>query len=76
MESGGGESVCKGKEDNTEALTSGESNKVTSFSFSRVCQETRHLDEEKEGGGAANADGFNGIGEIAVGGKETREIFD
>ena len=40
VESGGGESVCKGEEDYTEALTSGEGNKVTSFSCSRVCQET------------------------------------
>ena len=40
VESGGGESVSKGEEDHAEALTSGESNKVTSFSFSRVGQET------------------------------------
>ena len=40
VESGGGKFVRKGEEDHAEALASGESNKVTSLSFSRVGQET------------------------------------
>ena len=40
VESGGREFVSKGEADHAEALASGESNKVTSFSFSRVGQET------------------------------------
>ena len=40
VESTGGKFVSKGEEDNAEAFASGESNKVTSLSFSRVGQET------------------------------------
>ena len=71
-----GKFVGKGEEDHAEAFTSGESNQVTSLSFSRVGQETGHLDREEEGRGATNANGFNCIRESAVRGKETWEVFD
>ena len=76
VESTGGKFVGKGEEDYAEAFTSGESNQVTSLSFSRVGQETGHLDREEEGSSATNANGFNCIGESAVRGKETWEVFD
>ena len=76
VESTGGKFVGKGEEDYAEAFASGESNKVTSLSFSRVGQETGHLDREEEGSGATNANGFNCIRESAVRGKETWEVFD
>ena len=76
VESTRGKFVGKGEEDHAEAFTSGESYKVTGLSFSRVGQETGHLDREEEGSGAANANGFNCIRESAVRGKETWEVFD
>ena len=76
VESTGGKFVGKGEEDYAEAFASGESNKVTSLSFSRVGQETGHLDREEEGSRATNANGFNCIRESAVRGKETWEVFD
>ena len=63
-------------EDHAEAFTAGEGYEVAGFSFSRVSQETGHLDREEKGGGATNANGFNCIRESAVRGKEAREIID
>ena len=76
VESTRGEFVGEGEEDHAKAFTSGESYKVTGLSFSRVGQETGHLNREEEGSGAANADGFNCIRESAIRGKETWEVFD
>ena len=76
MESARGKFVSKGEEDHAEAFTAGEGYEVAGFSFSRVSQETRHLDREEKGGGATNANGFNCIRESAVRGKEAREIVD
>ena len=76
MESARGKSVSKGEEDRAEAFTAGESYEVAGFSFSRVSQETGHLDREEKGGGATNANGFNCVRESAVRGKETWEVFD
>ena len=76
VESTRGKFVGKGEEDHAEAFTSGESYEVTGLSFSRVSQETGHLDREEEGSGATNANGFNRVRESAVRGKETWEVFD
>ena len=76
MESARGKSVSKGEEDHAEAFTAGESYEVAGFSFSRVSQETGHLDREEKGSGATNANGFNCVRESAVRGKETWEVFD
>ena len=76
MESTGGKSVSKGEEDHAEAFTAGEGYEVAGFSFSRVSQETRHLDREEKGSGATNANSFNSVRESAVRGKEAREIVD
>ena len=59
MESARGKSVSKGEEDHAEAFTAGESYEVAGFSFSRVSQETGHLDREEKGSGATNANGFD-----------------
>ena len=61
MESARGKFVSKGEEDHAEAFTAGEGYEVAGFSFSRVSQETGHLDS---------------IRESAVRGKEAREIVD
>ena len=56
--------------------TAGEGYEVAGFSFSRVSQETRHLDREEKGSGATNANSFNSVRESAVRGKEAREVVD
>ena len=76
MESTGGKAVSKGEEDHAEAFTAGKGYEVAGFSFSRVSQETGHLDREEEGSGASNANSFNSVRESAVRGKEAREIVD
>ena len=60
----------KGEEDHAEAFTAGEGYEVAGFSFSRVSQETRHLDREEKGSGATNANSFHSVRESAVRGKE------
>ena len=61
--------MSRGKEEQAKTFATSEGHKVASFCFLRGGKKAGHFDRSEKGGRAANSNGFDGVGNSAVGGK-------
>ena len=61
--------MSRGEEEQAQTFAASEGHKVASFCFLRGGKKVGHFDRGEKGGRAANSNGFNSVGNSAIGGK-------